>query len=50
MVKTTDSSTGVKAFINICSNQHIAKAWSQFAEREENGKKLVLTKEQTFGM
>ncbi|KAK2562409.1 Protein kintoun, partial [Acropora cervicornis] len=39
VVKTTDSSTGVKAFINICSNHHIAKAWSQFAEREENGKK-----------
>lgn len=39
VVKTTDSSTGVKAFINICSNHHISKAWSQFAEREENGKK-----------
>lgn len=39
VVKTTDSSTGVKAFINVCSNQHIAKAWSQFVERKEDGKK-----------
>ncbi|XP_068747684.1 protein kintoun-like [Montipora capricornis] len=39
VVKTTDCSSGVKAFINICSNQHIAKASSQYVNREENGKK-----------
>ena len=39
VVKTTDSIRGVKAFVNICSNQHIGKASSQYMEKEENGKK-----------
>ena len=39
VVKTTDSISGVKAFVNICSNQHIGKASSQYMEKEENGKK-----------
>lgn len=39
VVKTTDSISGVKAFVNICSNQYIGKASSQYMEKEENGKK-----------
>ena len=39
VVKTTDSISGVKAFVNICSNQHIGKASSQYMEKEENGEK-----------
>ena len=39
VIKTTDCSSGVKAFINMCLNQHIGQASSQYTEREENGKK-----------
>ncbi|XP_078362461.1 protein kintoun-like [Oculina patagonica] len=39
VVKTTDVSTGVKAFVNICSNQHIGKPSSQYVKKEENGEK-----------
>ena len=39
VIKTTDCSSGVKAFINMCLNQHIGPASSQYMEREENGKK-----------
>ena len=39
VVKTTDISSGLKAFVNICSNQHIGQSLSQYTEKEENGKK-----------
>lgn len=39
VIKTTDCSSGIKAFINMCLNQHIGQASSQYMEREENGKK-----------
>ena len=39
VIKTTDCSSGVKAFINMCLNQHIGPASSQYMEREENGNK-----------
>ena len=38
-MKTTDISSGLKAFVNICSNQHIGQSSSQYTEKEENGKK-----------
>ncbi|XP_022796221.1 protein kintoun-like isoform X2 [Stylophora pistillata] len=39
VVKTRDLGSNVKAFVNICMNQHIGQASSQYTEREENGKK-----------
>jgi len=39
VVKTTDISSGLKAFVNMCSNQHIGQPSSQYTEKEENGKK-----------
>ncbi|KAJ7373787.1 Protein kintoun [Desmophyllum pertusum] len=39
VVKTVDVSSGIKAFVNICSNQHIGEPSSQYTEKEENGKK-----------
>ena len=38
VVKTTDISSGLKAFVNICSNQHIGQPLSQYTQKEENGK------------
>ncbi|KAK3728891.1 hypothetical protein QZH41_010189 [Actinostola sp. cb2023] len=39
VIKTTRVNDGIKVFVNICHNEHIQKAFSHVAEKEEDGKR-----------